>query len=123
MMRTVLISLLMMKTASGFSRAWSLTNAMLASTHVNEADLLLSGSVTSGAELAMKECARQFEHEVWNCPVTAFNMIREKQENNRETAYIQAITAAAVTHTLTRNCSQGSLLVSAQSVLAEQLLT
>ena len=66
-----------------FSRAWSLTNAMLASTHVAEADLLLSSSVTAGAELAMRECGAQFEHEVWNCPVTAFNMNKEKQENNR----------------------------------------
>ena len=109
MMRITVISLFLIQTASGFSRAWSLTNAMLASTHVNEADLLLSGSVTSGAELAMKECARQFEHEVWNCPVTAFNMIREKQENNRETAYIHAVISAGVTHTISRNCSEGRL--------------
>ena len=29
----------------------------------------------------------------------------------RETAYITAITAAAVTHTITRNCSQGGIQV------------
>ena len=77
-----LFSLMMMtRTVSGFSRAWSLTNAMLASTHVNEADLLLSSSVTSGAELAMQECSRQFSHDVWNCPVTAFNMNKEGQKS------------------------------------------
>ena len=94
---------------TGFSRAWSLTNAMLASTHVNEADLVLSSSVTAGAELAMKECANQFTHEVWNCPVTAFNMNTDKLENNRETAYIHAVISAGVTHTISRNCSEGTL--------------
>ena len=94
---------------SGFSRAWSLTNAMLASTHVNEADLVLSSSVTAGAELAMKECANQFNHDVWNCPVTAFNMNKDQLENNRETAYIHAVISAGVTHTISRNCSEGSL--------------
>ena len=41
-----------------------------------------------------------------------FRSRREERDNNREAAYIQAITAAAVTHTLTRNCSQGSIPVS-----------
>ena len=76
-----------------------------------QTDLTLTSSVSAGAELAIRECADQFRAEVWNCPVTAFRSRREERGNNRETAYIQAITAAAVTHTLTRNCSQGSLLV------------
>ena len=110
MFKLSLLSLMMItKTTEGFSRAWSLTNAMLASTHVNEADLILSSSVTSGAELAMQECSRQFSHDVWNCPVTAFNMNKEKQENNRETAYIHAVISAGVTHTISRNCSEGRL--------------
>ena len=110
MFKLSLLSLMMITTTTeGFSRAWSLTNAMLASTHVNEADLILSSSVTSGAELAMQECSRQFSHDVWNCPVTAFNMNKEKQENNRETAYIHAVISAGVTHTISRNCSEGRL--------------
>ena len=75
-------------------------------------DLSLTSSVSAGAELAIRECADQFNTEVWNCPVTAFRSRREERDNNRETAYIQAITAAAVTHTLTKNCSQGSIMVS-----------
>ena len=81
-----------------------------------QTDLSLTSSVSAGAELAIRECADQFRAEVWNCPVTAFRSRREERGNNRETAYIQAITAAAVTHTLTRNCSQGSLLVSKNSL-------
>ena len=99
----------MVPAVSAFSRAWSLTNAMMASTHVNEPDLMLSSSVTSGAELAMQECARQFKTEVWNCPVTAFDIDKDRVENNKETAFINAVTSAGVTHTISRNCSQGGL--------------
>lgn len=94
----------------------------------------LTSSVSAGAELAIKECADQFNNEVgwivqtilifnnifpkvWNCPVTAFRSRREERDNNRETAYIQAITAAAVTHTLTRNCTQGSILVNEKNLV------
>ena len=91
-----------------FSPIWSLSNAMLASSQVNEADLAMSRSVTSGAERAMAECSSQFKNEVWNCPVTAFDR-KESAENNRETAYVHAIMSAGVTYTVARNCSEGSL--------------
>ena len=46
-----------------------------------------------------------------------FRSRREERDNNREAAYIQAITAAAVTHTLTRNCTQGSILVNGKNLV------
>ena len=48
----------------------------------------------------MKECANQFKFDVWNFPVTAFKMNMEDMENNRETAFINAVTSAGVTHTI-----------------------
>ena len=104
----VLLSVLL-GLVSSFSPIWSLSNAMLASSQVNsEADLALTRSVTSGAELAMAECAHQFENDIWNCPVAAFNR-QDSAENNRETAFVHAIVSAGVTHTISRNCSEGSL--------------
>jgi len=97
-------------TATALANTWSLSNVLLASSSGIQTDLSLTSSVSAGAELAIRECADQFNNEVWNCPVTAFRSRREERENNREAAYIQAITAAGVTHTLTRNCSQGSIL-------------
>lgn len=96
-------------TVKALSNTWSLSNVMLASTGVDQADLVLTNSVAAGAELAIRECGDQFATEVWNCPMTAFRSRREDRENNRETAFIHGITAAAVTHTLTRNCSEGSI--------------
>ena len=101
--------IMMIPSTSGFSRAWSLTNAMMASNHVNEPQLMLSRSVSSGAKLAMTECSRQFEHDVWNCPMTSFFVNKNRVENNKETAYIHAVVSAGVAHTISRNCSQGNL--------------
>jgi wingless-type MMTV integration site family protein 8 len=59
----------------------------------------------------MVECAKQFKNEVWNCPTTAFRNNQKNQENNRETAYMNAILSAGVAHTVSRNCSEGNLNV------------
>ena len=41
----------------------------------------------------------------------------------RETAYITAITAAAVTHTITRNCSQGGIQVATITITLTIIIT
>jgi len=95
--------------SAAFTNQWSLSNMMVASRGVDQANLALTGSVAAAASIAMEECSKQFATEVWNCPVTSFRSRHDEHQNNRETAYITAITAAAVSHTITRNCSQGGI--------------
>ena len=101
---------------TGLSWATSLSNAMLASSSASTSkrrklDQELTDSVTVGAELAMAECGKQFKDDVWNCPTTAFRTNQERLENNRETAFMNAILSAGVAHTVSRNCSAGGLTV------------
>jgi len=111
LLSTLLCSLLstLLTTTSSLSNTWSLSNMMLATSGTDQANLALTGSVAAAATLAMEECGQQFNTEVWNCPAAAFRARREERQNNRETAYMTSITAAAVTHTVTRNCSQGGI--------------
>ena len=63
--------------------------------------------ITSGREAAKQECAKQFQYDVWSCPVTDFN--RKNMMDNRETAFVNAITAAGIAHSVSKDCSKGSL--------------
>ncbi|XP_059167225.1 protein Wnt-1-like [Physella acuta] len=69
-------------------------------------------AVESGAKMAISECKHQFKNRRWNCP-TNFdghtNSIFGKilQKGCRETAFIYAITSAAVCHTVARACAEG----------------
>ncbi|XP_056010316.1 protein Wnt-1-like [Ostrea edulis] len=71
-------------------------------------------ALTNGARMAIEECKFQFRNRRWNCPTQdvgnggpIFGKILEK--GNRETAFIYAITSAAVTHSIARACAEGSI--------------
>merc|ERR1712110_151851 len=108
------------------------------SVHLNQADMAMTVSVNAGAQIAIDECQHQFRNDLWSCPKDAFmldphvsstsNIFNNdsvlindskvkrrvsgdygQRQTNRETAFVHAIVAAGITHTLTKNCSRGDI--------------
>ncbi|CAH1788770.1 unnamed protein product [Owenia fusiformis] len=65
--------------------------------------------VANGAKLALKECQWQFRKRRWNCD-TKHHFSRVLLRDTRETAFINAVTAAGVVYTVTQACSMGHLM-------------
>ncbi|XP_066253859.1 protein Wnt-1 [Euwallacea similis] len=71
-------------------------------------------AIARGANLAINECQYQFKNQRWNCSTKNFskgkNLFGKIVEKGcPETAFIYAITSAAVTHSIARACSEGSI--------------
>ncbi|XP_022196814.1 protein wingless [Nilaparvata lugens] len=71
-------------------------------------------AVSKGANQAILECQFQFRNRRWNCSTRNFfrgkNLFGKIVDRGcRETAFIYAITSAAVTHAVARSCSEGSI--------------
>ncbi|XP_060774964.1 protein Wnt-6 isoform X3 [Neoarius graeffei] len=66
--------------------------------------------VAKGARLGIRECQHQFHHQRWNCTGHGKSLGKILQQDIRETAFVNGITAAGVLYAVTRACSQGELI-------------
>ncbi|XP_003921094.1 protein Wnt-16 isoform X2 [Saimiri boliviensis] len=76
-------------------------------------------SIREGARLGIQECRSQFRHERWNCRITAASTTApmgasplfgyELSSGTKETAFIYAVMAAGLVHSVTRSCSAGNM--------------
>lgn len=57
-------------------------------------------------DLSLAACQIQYKWNRWNCPITDFLSKRSKPTYDRESAFVQAITIAALIYTVTKNCSR-----------------
>ncbi|KAH8244345.1 protein wingless [Drosophila bipectinata] len=72
------------------------------------------GALVKGANLAISECQHQFRNRRWNCSTKTIsrgkNLFGKIVDRGcRETSFIYAITSAAVTHSIARACSEGTI--------------
>ncbi|XP_014257425.1 protein Wnt-5a-like isoform X2 [Cimex lectularius] len=67
--------------------------------------------VTIGAKKGISECQHQFKYRRWNCSALPDSTFFGSQRHtaSRESAFIYAITAAGITHSVARSCRDGHL--------------
>uniref|UniRef100_A0A8C2PKQ8 Protein Wnt n=1 Tax=Capra hircus TaxID=9925 RepID=A0A8C2PKQ8_CAPHI len=67
----------------------------------------LAETLQDAAHLSLLECQFQFRHERWNCSLEGRTGLLKR--GFKETAFLYAVSAAALTHTLARACSAGRM--------------
>ncbi|XP_073823007.1 wnt inhibitor of Dorsal [Musca autumnalis] len=74
-----------------------------------QAAFSLDNIMSSSMDMAMENCQRSFKWERWNCPTSDFILRRasKPEELDRESAYVEAISTAALIYTISKNCSNG----------------
>ncbi|XP_075150012.1 wnt inhibitor of Dorsal protein-like [Haematobia irritans] len=71
----------------------------------------LDNVMASSMEIALGSCQSTFKWDHWNCPTSDFIRRRSSKSPlmDREDAYVNAISTAALLYTIAKNCSSGSV--------------
>lgn len=67
---------------------------------------IIQASIDHSSDLVLKNCQKQFRWDRWNCPTADFHAKRTSMQLDRETAFVQTLTMAALIYTVAKNCSQ-----------------
>lgn len=62
--------------------------------------------IATGMQLALKHCQHQFKHQPWNCPIEDFIAKQQNPTMDRESAFVQSLSVAAIAYTVAKNCSK-----------------
>ncbi|XP_049318554.1 protein Wnt-4 [Bactrocera dorsalis] len=69
----------------------------------------LPNSIFEARRLATSHCESQFRYDRWNCSIETRGKRNIFKKLYKETAFVHALTAAALTHTIARSCAEGRM--------------
>ncbi|XP_051859043.1 protein Wnt-4 isoform X1 [Drosophila albomicans] len=69
----------------------------------------LPGTLNEARKLATQHCEDQFRYDRWNCSIETRGKRNIFKKLYKETAFVHALTAAAMTHSIARACAEGRM--------------
>ncbi|EDV99211.1 protein Wnt-4 isoform X2 [Drosophila grimshawi] len=69
----------------------------------------LPGTLSEARRLATTHCEDQFRYDRWNCSIETRGKRNIFKKLYKETAFVHALTAAAMTHSIARACAEGRM--------------
>ncbi|KAH8412161.1 hypothetical protein KR009_000246 [Drosophila setifemur] len=69
----------------------------------------LPGTLSEARRLATSHCEEQFRYDRWNCSIETRGKRNIFKKLYKETAFVHALTAAAMTHSIARACAEGRM--------------
>ncbi|XP_055376626.1 protein Wnt-4 [Condylostylus longicornis] len=73
-------------------------------------DYFLAEAIKEARTLAVTHCEQQFAYDRWNCSIETRGKRNIFKKLYRETAFVHALTAAAMTYSISRACAEGRML-------------
>ncbi|XP_052864545.1 protein Wnt-4 [Anopheles cruzii] len=77
--------------------------------HQCRRDIGLPEAIKEARRLAVTHCEEQFRYDRWNCSIETRGKRNIFKKVYRETAFVHALTAAAITHAVARACAEGRM--------------
>lgn len=82
-------------------------------------------AVTRALKMAIYECQYQMRYEPWNCPIYGFSIKPSEifgmliSRSFKETSFIQSLLSSALTHSITRACTESTIATCRRRITAQ----